>query len=272
MSDKLFTKAEVEVTEKGMLAVASTAVEDRHGEIVSVEGWDLKNYKKNPVLQWAHDHTVPAIGIAKNLKIEGTGKKARLVFEPVFHEFTEQAKALKKMVEEKIINSFSVGFRPLEVDGNIYTQQELLEISLVNVPANPEARMLAYKSLHEAGFSDQVAKDIGAWVNLETDPEKQFVSVGEYTIMFRSMKNEIEKLKQSNEELVKGLKHLNPQVDRKQAVINRLTVSKAIARASDKMLEQKPTGNNAVLLKVIKRSSDALINDSKQELKLSGKN
>jgi HK97 family phage prohead protease len=167
MNDKLFTKAEIERTEKGMLAVASTAVEDRHGEVVSVTGWDLKNFKKNPILLWGHDHYEPAIGMAKNIRIEGTGKKAKLLFEPMFHDITDKAKALKRLVEEGFINSFSVGFRPLEIDGNTYTSQELLEISLVNVPANPDARMLAYKSLKGAGFGDSVIKEVGAWVESE---------------------------------------------------------------------------------------------------------
>jgi len=44
------------------MAVASTAALDRHGESVSVDGWNIDNFKKNPVLLWAHDHSVPAVG------------------------------------------------------------------------------------------------------------------------------------------------------------------------------------------------------------------
>lgn len=261
MSEKLFTKAEIEVSEKGMLAVASTAVEDRHGEVVSLEGWDLKNYKKNPVLQWAHDHTVPAIGVAKNIRIDGVGKKARLLFEPVFHEYTEQAKALKKMVEEGIINSFSVGFRPLEVDGNTYTKQELLEISLVNVPANPEARMLAYKSLHDAGFSTEVIKQVGAFVEQAAKDDE-----------IAELKEVVLSQGQQIEELVKGLKHLNPQGRKSEVLTSRLSLNKVIARANDKLLEGTSGSDGAKLLKVIKRANEKLIVDQKQELKLSGKN
>ena len=29
--------------------VGSTAQVDRYGDVIEVEGWDLKNYKKNPV-------------------------------------------------------------------------------------------------------------------------------------------------------------------------------------------------------------------------------
>ncbi len=264
LADKLHTKAEIEVTDKGMQAVASTALEDRHGEVVAVDGWDLKAFKKNPVLQWAHDHTVPAIGVAKNIKVEGEGKKARLIFEPVFHEFTEQAKALKKMVEEKIINSFSVGFRPLEVDGNTYTKSELLEISLVNVPANPDARMLAYKSLNKAGFSDETCKTVGAWVEDEKETDKFQDAIDKLT-------EENKVLQEKLDEVVKGLRHLNPQGRKSEVVTQRLALNKVVARAADKILEGKPKGHQANLVKVIKRATEQLIVDQKQELK-NGKN
>ena len=51
-------------------------------------------------------------------------------------------------------------FRPVDTDGNTYTKSELLEISAVNVPANPEARVMAYKSLEEAGFEKDVIKSV----------------------------------------------------------------------------------------------------------------
>ena len=43
-------KATIEKADGKFVAVASTASEDRHGEVVSVEGWDIKNYKKEKIL------------------------------------------------------------------------------------------------------------------------------------------------------------------------------------------------------------------------------
>jgi len=154
-------KAQLEKKEDGtLIAVASSSVEDRHGEKVLVDGWDLKNFKANPVLLWGHDHNEPAIGNAKGIKVDGSGKSAKLVFQPVFHDITEKARAIKLMFERGIINSFSVGFRPLEAEGNQYIKQELLEISAVNVPANPEARMQATKALKKEGFAEEVIKSV----------------------------------------------------------------------------------------------------------------
>lgn len=269
--DKLLTRAEIEKTDKGLLAVASTAVEDRHGEVVSVEGWDLKSFKKNPVLLWAHDHYSPAIGVAKNIKVEGVGKKARLIFEPVFHDLTEQARALKSMVEEGIINSFSVGFRPIEMEENVYIKQELLEVSLVNVPANPDARMLAFKSLKKAGFEDEVIKDVGAWVE-EKQEDDTALQVQDLASRIETMSEAYGILEGKYEEVVKVLKHINPQGRKSEVVTQRLALHKVVARASDKILESKPSDKTARYAKVIKRASQKLIEDHKQELKLNGKN
>lgn len=265
LAEKLHLKAEIERTDKGMSAIASTSVEDRHGETVQQDGWDLKNYKKNPVLQWAHDHTIPAIGMAKNIRIEGEGKKAKLMFDPVFHDITPEAKALKQLVEgtedyPPMLNSFSVGFRPLEVDGTNYVKSELLEISLVNVPANSEARVLAHKSLERAGFSENVIKTVGVWV--ERIAFEETVS---------GLKAQNESLQKQVDDLVKGLKHLNPVVRKDAVVTSRLALNKVIARATDKILEERPVGIQAPLLKVIKRANEKLIVDQKREL-ISGKN
>lgn len=261
---KNHVKATIEKAEAGkLIAVASTASEDRHGEVVSQEGWDIKAFKKNPVLQWAHDHTEPAIGVAKNIKIEGAGKKARLVFEPVFHDYTEKAKALKAMVEDGILNSFSVGFRPLEMDGNVFTKQELLEISLVNVPANSDARMLAFKSLESKGLDTGVVDEIKGWVEEAKSENTELEAI----------KAQLQDMQDKYELLVKGVKSLNPHGRSKEVVKSRLTYNKVIARATDKILEQsKKDSSTASLAKVVKRANEKLIVDQKQEIELSGKN
>lgn len=158
---KLFTKAvitEKDVENGTFTAVASTGRVDRQGEIVSPEGWDLEQFKKNPVLLWSHDHTKPAIGKATKIWIEGIGSQAKLMFQGFWQTVTKEGQEAAELVALGILNSFSVGFLPEDMVGNKYTKQELLEISLVNVPANPEAIMLAYKALKENGMSDDTAK------------------------------------------------------------------------------------------------------------------
>jgi len=145
MSDKLHVKAEIKKREKKIVAVASEEVEDREGEVLSIDGWDLKNFKKNPILLWYHnlrpERSLP-IGKAKNIKIQKVGQRKKLTFEPVFETITEFGRTIKKFVEDGLLNSFSVGFQPIEKEGNKYLSQELLEISLVPVAALPSAQII----------------------------------------------------------------------------------------------------------------------------------
>jgi HK97 family phage prohead protease len=253
MDNIIYTSAEVTKTEKGYIAVASTSVMDRQNESVSITGWELKNFKKNPVLLWAHNHDIPAIGTAKNIKIEGVGKKAQLVFEPIFHDYTPEAQAIKEMFDERILNSFSVGFKPLDTDGNEYTKQELLEISAVNVPANPEARIIAYKTLTKAGFSKDTIKSVGIEI--------------EGTDLIEELRTEVKELNNKYNEVVKELKTFNPQ-GRNADVRQKLSLLKVVARANDTILQKDTsTAKKAQLAKIAKRATEMLIVEHKKELK-----
>lgn len=145
---------------KTKLAIASTAVLDRQDEIIDQKGWVLDNFKNNNPLLWSHNSYEPLIGNCKNARVEKVNGKYALVFEPDFHEETELARAVKALYEQGRLKTFSVGFKPLDMDGNIYTKQELLEISAVNVPANPEAQMLAYRSLSQKGFDRNTINEV----------------------------------------------------------------------------------------------------------------
>jgi hypothetical protein len=129
---KQFIEARVEKKNDRIIFIASDESIDRHGESLDIEKWDLKNFKKNPVLLAEHWPAIENIvGKAKKIWIEGK----KLLFEPQFHEITEMARTVKAMVEEGVLQTVSVGFIPKE---NSY---ELLEISFVAIPANANARM-----------------------------------------------------------------------------------------------------------------------------------
>lgn len=228
----------------GLVAVASTNSIDRHGEVVDNNGWDLKAYKKNPLILWAHDHSIPAIGLSAKTWVEGTGKKAKLMIKPVFHDVTEQAKALKTLVDMGVLKALSVGFKPLESpDGVTFTKNELLEVSLVNVPANADAQMMAYKALKAEGFKNKTMKEVG-------------ISNPEVLDRLTSMEQDIEEL----QSLVKAQSTVNPQSETK-IVRQRLSMLKVIARASDKILEsekkQVPV-DKTDLVKVIKKAAELI--------------
>ena len=165
-------------SEEGVFEViASSGKTDRMGDIIDPKGWYLTNYKKNPVLLWAHNTgggfgsvAVPPVGKATKVWIEN-GKELRIKGKWADTPFAQE---LKTLVEGGFLNAVSVGFMPLvedkkgaiEIDEKMYrrvndeeikkgiydndygekfTKQELLEVSWVSVPALPQALVTARK-------------------------------------------------------------------------------------------------------------------------------
>lgn len=244
---KEYVKATVEKAKKqdaDFIAVASTAAEDRHGEVVSVDGWNIKEFQKNPVLLWAHDHTQPAVGHATRTWVEGKGKRAKLMIEGVLNDATELSRAVKQLVKDGVIKTMSVGFRALEMEGNTFTEQELLEVSFVNVPANSQAMITAYKSLQDKGFSDQVIKEVG----VANELAKEIVE----------LRKEL-KQKTLAKEVQTSASHGRIVVEKRQKQL------KAIARATDELIVGAKASEDKKerTLKFIKRATEQLIKDNK---------
>jgi len=137
----------------GLDFVLSDDTVDRYGDIIVASGWVLTNFKRNPIALFAHDSRF-AIGTWTNIRIEGGKLIARLML--AARGTSARIDELISLVEQGILRAVSVGFRPLESEpidpkqpygGQRYTKQELLETSLVSVPANPAALQLA-KSLN----------------------------------------------------------------------------------------------------------------------------
>lgn len=143
------------VAEKGdgLEFVLSDGTVDRYGDIVEPDGWDLRNFKKNPIALFGHSSGFP-IGTWANLRVEGGKLLGRLVL--AAKGTSDRIDELRGLLEQGILRAVSVGFRPLDSDpidpkqpwgAQRYKKQELLECSLVSVPANPAAIALA-KSLN----------------------------------------------------------------------------------------------------------------------------
>jgi HK97 family phage prohead protease len=255
--NQLYTKAQIKEKAEGeFTAIASSEIEDRQGEIVRQTGWNLKNFKNNPVLLYMHDHTKP-IGKATRVWLDKSGASPMLKFKGFISDATEELKGYRKLVEDGILNSFSVGFRPLEMDGNEITKAELFEISLVSVPANPEARLLAVKSLEDGGFKSEVINKI----------------VGDDDEDMESLKAELKEAKELAREAleqaniaVKGLQYLAPQRSKQEIVSKRLQSAKLLARVSDKLIVESKSPKTVDRAKLIKRTSEKLISELKGDL------
>lgn len=155
-NQKLFTEFGIEEIEGKQVFVATDETIDREGEILSIDGWDLGNFKKNPVMLWSHNPYEPNIGKWENIRFRTVDGKKKMTMEPVFHRLSDLSKLIAEMVDQGFMKTLSVGFRPFEKDGNRYIKQELLETSFVNIPANPEATDFAMSK----GFGEETVKQL----------------------------------------------------------------------------------------------------------------
>lgn len=135
--------------------VGSSDVVDRMGDTIDQDGWILDNFKKNPVILWGHNvrEDRPPIGKATKVWLEGIRKK-KLMFSVKFDLQDTFAADIYRKIREGFINAVSVGFQPLEWLDNEFLKMDLLELSFVPIPANPQALV----SIRELG--DEPVQDM----------------------------------------------------------------------------------------------------------------
>ena len=123
--------------------VASTPAVDRTGDSVDPSGVDLKNYLANPVVLRDHDQT-QIVGKAQIIHINGR-LEAVVTFDP--EGVSPEADKAYAQAKAGSLAAVSIGFRVLEAAPNSsggyrISKWELLELSLVAIPANPETLVI----------------------------------------------------------------------------------------------------------------------------------
>lgn len=128
--------------------ISSPAV-DRMGDTIAIAGWKLDNYRKNPVVLWGHDAGDFPVAKSNKIWIEGDKLKSEAEFIPADNPATgKHADGILQLYKGGFLSATSVGFQPLKYAftddpkrrfGIDFLEQELLEYSLVTVPANAEA-------------------------------------------------------------------------------------------------------------------------------------
>jgi len=139
------TCKDVDGTAPVMDFIGSDNSVDRYNEVIDQAGWQLDNFRANPVIPDCHDYSSigKILGRAQTVSVTA----GQLVNRVEFCVDNPMGLLAYKMAKGGFIKSQSVGFIPLEwTNGNAsgqpdrtYTKCELLEISLVVVPANPGA-------------------------------------------------------------------------------------------------------------------------------------
>ena len=153
---KLFTSKSVSVDEKERTAqfIISDDQVDRMDEIVE-QSWDTENYKNNPIVLWGHNPDEPenVLGTSLGLETEkGDDDVTRTKSTVKFSEegINPKADMVFNQIKAGILRTVSVGFIPKtfktsDDKKDILADNELLEFSIVPIPANPRAVALAFK-------------------------------------------------------------------------------------------------------------------------------
>jgi len=145
----LFVKS-IDKSKRQITALASSGTIDRDDEIIEPEAFRkmLPRYMKNPVVITSHQHRLQT----GNSSVIGNVVKAWIDQQGLwviieFAAATSLGEEYWQLYSQKIQRAFSIGFIPIEHtyearDGKrvrVHTVVELLEISCVAVPSNPDA-------------------------------------------------------------------------------------------------------------------------------------
>ena len=165
MSDKILRRwndtpeiRKVDAETRTVEFVASDNSVDSYGTVLPVDKWDLKRYQNNGIVGYMHDvygdswtkSADPDDIIGKGEAfVEDDKLVVRITFEPA--DLNERADKIYRKIQFGSLHAVSVGFRATakghkgdEERGEnpnvyYYNGQELLEVSVVNIPANANA-------------------------------------------------------------------------------------------------------------------------------------
>ena len=136
--------------------VISTETVDRHGTVFLAEGWDLEDYRQNPIVAYQHETSGAWMGDSNPDNIIGTSEVrvedgkliAIATFEPA--DLNPKADKIFRKIQAGTLRAASVGVKPTEGHWGVkeagenpdvlyFSRQTLLEWSIVNIPSNPDA-------------------------------------------------------------------------------------------------------------------------------------
>ena len=137
-------KAGRQTEEDPMEFVLSDESVDRMGDVIRASGWNLTQFKANPIALFGHSHE-NILGVWENVRVEGKSLLGRLkLAKPGTSPLIDTVRSL---IDQRILKAVSVGFQPLEAKprkggGYDFIKSALHEVSVVAVPANPSALAL----------------------------------------------------------------------------------------------------------------------------------
>jgi HK97 family phage prohead protease len=162
-------KKDSDENDRTLTFVASDGTRDSSHTVLNVDGWDLDRFNKNGVIGYQHkvyggwmDDSNPDNVIGKgNAYVKDKKLMVDVEFEPA--DLNPLAEKIYRKLLFGSLNAVSVGFRDLgggswgrglegpgeDNETYYYKKQELLEVSVVNIPANPNALKRSIKGQEE---------------------------------------------------------------------------------------------------------------------------
>ena len=167
--------------------VASDGTKDTAGTVLNQDNWDLTRFNKNGVIGYQHkvyggydDTDNPDNVIGKGFAyIEDKKLMVDITFEPA--EINPLAEKIFQKILFGSLRAVSVGFLPVGrgrfgegEDANTYyfAGQELLEVSVVNIPANPNALKKSIEAENEYLEAERKRLLAEAEEEKQVDPEQ----------------------------------------------------------------------------------------------------
>ena len=161
------------------------------GDVIESGGWELTAFKANPIALFGHRSDFP-VGRWRNVGIDKNNKQLRGHLELAPKGASPRIDEIRALVEAGILRAVSVGFKPIDssplnakdpYSGSRYSKQELVECSLVAVPANPNALSVA-KSLKisddtqrlvfaKHGKENLITRDVGPGKQANISPSRK---------------------------------------------------------------------------------------------------
>ncbi|MDI3462135.1 MAG: hypothetical protein OJF50_000956 [Nitrospira sp.] len=217
MITKVFESAVKDVGPRKSMFTISTAATDRDGDTIDPNGWELDDYRRNPIVLWSHKHD--QLPIAKSTRIWSTQSGLQAEIEWPERGVYPFADTVHDMVKSGFLNATSVGFVPKEATGNRsggrqYSRASLLEFSIVPVPCNPETLVIQRGLNTEAVKSWLASPNTTSgvdWAGVNREPEINWHKIN------RELANQISV---DPADVLLAIKRVEPQL--RQAVRNEL--------------------------------------------------
>ena len=165
--------------------VTSTENIDRDGDVLEINGWELENYKRSPVILFGHDYQSLPVGKCIGIYKDTDNRKlVQDIMFPTKDEY-EFADTVYRLARSGYLSSTSVGFIGLETEprlnekgeyvGRKYKKMELLETSIVPVPSNPFATMMTEARskgiINDDELKELTRKAVVPYKSYPTEPE-----------------------------------------------------------------------------------------------------